>query len=123
MEHKPRCVIVDDDRDFLRFTSCFFSRTWPAFQVIQFISAFEALDFVGRNGVDLVITDFRMPGLDGLKLTAAIRTLDTELPVLVMSGEDIAVEAIASGATDFLPKRSFATSLALALKRVGIGPE
>jgi len=46
----------------------------------------EALDLLGRHKVDLVITDFRMPNMDGVELITRIRQLRGNLPIILLSG-------------------------------------
>src|ERR1700693_2156706 len=56
---------------------------------------------------DLVLTDLKLPGMDGLALLKQLRTQNVHLPVIVMSAfgtVEIAVEAMKKGAVDFLPK-------------------
>ena len=67
----------------------------------------EALSHFERHGADVVVTDLRMPGMDGLELLARIRTLDTEVPVIIVTAYsrlEHAIEALRHGASDFLKK-------------------
>jgi len=66
-----------------------------------------ALDALRRGGVDLLLADLRMPGLDGLELLRAARLLAPEVEVIVLSGHgtvEEAVQAMKEGAYDFLTK-------------------
>ena len=66
-----------------------------------------ALSVVERERPDVVITDLRMPGLDGLSLLTLIKEAHPEVPVIVLTGYasiDSAVEAMRRGAADFLSK-------------------
>ena len=49
-------------------------------------SGAEALDMLGRHGVDLIITDYAMPGMTGEELTQRILSKQPTLPVLMVSG-------------------------------------
>jgi DNA-binding NtrC family response regulator len=67
----------------------------------------HAIEVVERERPDLVVTDLRMPGLDGLGLTERIRATHPEIPVVVLTGFasiDSAVEAMKRGASDYLTK-------------------
>jgi len=66
-----------------------------------------ALDALRRGGVDALLADLRMPGLDGLELLRAAKLLTPEVEVIVLSGHGTVEEAVAAmkeGAYDFLTK-------------------
>ncbi len=66
-----------------------------------------ALDFLGQNTCDLVISDVNMPGIDGYQLLRRIAAENPQLPVLIMTAYGSisnAVQAIRNGAVDFLEK-------------------
>lgn len=69
--------------------------------------------------VALVITDFRMPFIDGIRLTDRIRWVDANVPIIVMSGDEIGREALAHGANAFVPKRVLVPELRSALTQYG----
>lgn len=120
MATTPCCVLVDDDPDFLSFTRECLARVSRDFHVVEFLNGYEALDFVARNRTDLVITDFKMPHFNGLDLTTAIRAFEPSVPIVIISGDEIGDEALACGASAFLPKRLLMSELAPTLERVGI---
>lgn len=67
----------------------------------------EALDYFVTRGADLIVTDLRMPGMDGIELLAKVRAQNSEVPVIVVTGYSTvenAVEALRLGATDFIKK-------------------
>ncbi len=67
----------------------------------------QALAEASAEPPDLVITDLRMPGMDGMALLRELRRLAPDLPVIILTGYssvDSAVEAMREGATDFLKK-------------------
>jgi DNA-binding NtrC family response regulator len=71
------------------------------------LSGEAALEALAREPRDLVITDLRMPGMDGLELLRRVRALAPELPVIVLTAHGsiaTAVEAMRAGAADFLSK-------------------
>ncbi|MDX8401493.1 MAG: sigma-54 dependent transcriptional regulator [Mariprofundaceae bacterium] len=100
-----RIMIVDDEqaiRDSLRglFED-------GGYQVVCAASGEEALARLRKQGVDCVLLDIWMPGIDGLETLDRIRRMDDRLPVIMMSGHgtiDTAVRATRQGAFDFLEK-------------------
>ena len=68
----------------------------------------QAMDLIRQHSPDIVITDMRMPVMDGLELVEAIREEHATLPVIVMTAvgsEELAAEALKKGATSYVPKR------------------
>ncbi|PSC02645.1 Fis family transcriptional regulator [Alsobacter soli] len=101
-----RCVaFVDDDED-LR-TANVQSLDLAGFEVIPFASAQEALDRLDSEFEGVVVTDVRMPVIDGITLFRTLRRMDPELPVILITGHGdvpMAVEAMRDGVYDFLAK-------------------
>jgi CheY-like chemotaxis protein len=67
-----------------------------------------ALDRLSAGGVDLVLTDLVMPGINGLQLVTTIRLDHPDIPVILMTGggtEVVAMNALAQGAASYVPKR------------------
>ncbi|MEO7412073.1 MAG: response regulator [Opitutaceae bacterium] len=120
MSAKPRCVIVDDDPDFLIFAGSFTVRIRPDFEVTEFPGGLAALEFLAKNQVDLVITDYRMPGMNGLQLASAVRWIYPAMPIVLMSGDDLEKEAVKQGISAFVAKRSFTADLTSAIQRLRI---
>lgn len=85
---RPRHVIlvVDDELDVLLPLSELLERLVPGARVYAAQSADEALEFLGRTVVDLVITDLRMPGLDGEHLLGVLGGLRTQPASILMTG-------------------------------------
>jgi CheY-like chemotaxis protein len=121
MSH-PVCVLVDDDPDFISFVRVCLWRVCPGLEIQTFSSGAEALGFMIRHHADLLLTDFRMPGLDGLGLTREVRAAGSErdVPIVIMSGDDIESAALASGADVFVPKNDLMSRLTGLLQRFGV---
>ena len=76
-------------------------------RVLRCETAEEALAAAGRDFPGIVVSDVRLPGMDGLALLAQLRLVDPELPVVLITGHSdvaMAVQAMREGAYDFIPK-------------------
>lgn len=101
--------LIDDDKDLLKATAQTLSLA--GFDVRSFSTGNDALSQLDDGFAGVVVSDIRMPGLDGLQLFERISGFDRELPVILMTGHGdipMAVKAIQSGVYDFLAK-PFAT--------------
>ena len=101
----PIVLLVDDEEEPRRAAAQSLDLAGLALQ--ECASAERALDFItqGFNGV--VISDIRMPGMDGMTLLARIREIDADIPVILVTGHgdvQLAVRAMREGAYDFLEK-------------------
>ena len=114
----PTVLIVDDDADMrLYLRSCLRGLAAPYERVIEAADGLEALRLVRSGAVGLVISDVALPGLDGRRLTRAIRD-DAALghvSVLLISGETALGESAADG---FLMKPFNSHQLLAALGRL-----
>lgn len=113
-----RILLVDDSEVFRRPLQRALEAS--GFSVVAVPSAEEALDILGGTPVDLLLTDQRLPGMDGLQLVARIRATHPALAVIVMTAYgtiDSAVEARRRGADDYLVKPFELPDLLRALHR------
>ena len=105
MSGRGLVFVVDDDADHLDAASDLIEA--GGYAVRSFASAAEALAGLESSDPDAVVTDLRMPGMDGFGLIAALRERGGDHPVIVLTGHgDVAqaVRAIRDGAEDFLEK-------------------
>ena len=110
--------LVDDDPDLL--AAQVQSLRIAGFAVEPFGSAAEALAGLPEDYPGVVLSDLRMPGMDGLALFDRLAALDPELPVILLTGHgdvETAVAALKRGAYDFLTKPVGLGQLAAALNR------
>jgi len=99
-----RILIVDDEPSVLLETSGALRRQYD---VLTARSAEEAEGILDRERVDLLVTDLRLPGKDGLHLLEAAKAQIPDLPVIIMSGHGTIEEAVRAtrlGAADFVEK-------------------
>ena len=97
--------LVDDDQALRRATRQ--TLELAGYAVRDFGSAPQALAQLSRESEAVIVTDIRMAGMDGLELFARLRSLDPDLPVLLITGHgdvDMAVRALHDGAYDFIAK-------------------
>ncbi|AZO05386.1 MULTISPECIES: sigma-54 dependent transcriptional regulator [unclassified Mesorhizobium] len=109
-KHNPATVIlIDDDSDLLKATRQ--TLELAGFAVSAYSVASEALATLDRNFAGVVVSDIRMPEIDGLQLFGRVLHLDPDIPVILVTGHGdiaMAVNAIKDGAYDFITK-PFAT--------------
>ncbi|MBT9371614.1 sigma-54 dependent transcriptional regulator [Rhizobium sp. CSW-27] len=113
-------ILIDDDRDLLKATAQ--TLDLAGFAVRPFAAPLEALQTIDRNFPGVVVSDIRMPRLDGLELLARIRAIDADLPVILVTGHGdipMAVGAIQDGAYDFIAKPFAADRLVQCVARAG----
>ncbi len=115
---KLRVLLADDDESFRRVQE--YQLTQAGYQVTACGDGEAALEAFRTTGHDLVVTDIRMPGLDGLEFLTRLRAISAETPVVVVTGHGsiaTAVEAMKQGAFDFLTKPFPGDQLRLTLQR------
>jgi two-component system, LuxR family, response regulator FixJ len=111
-------VHVIDDDDAARDSLAFLFRTADV-DVRTYASATEFLAVASSLKGGCVVTDVRMPQMDGLELLRRLRALDLALPVIVMTGHgdvQTAVRAMKAGAADFIEKPVVADVLLRAIE-------
>jgi two-component system, NtrC family, response regulator HydG len=115
---RPRVFVVDDDRALAETLSDGLADV--GYDAVALHSSKEAARRLGTEDVDALVTDLRMPGIDGLGLLDLSRREAPERPVIVMtaySAVDSAVESIRQGAYHYLTKPFKVDELALFLAR------
>ena len=117
---KGKVYVIDDDeamRDSLQFLL-----GSADFDVTLFESAQAFLDKLGSLDFGCVVSDVRMPGIDGIELLGRLKSLQCRFPVIIMTGHGdvpLAVEAMKLGAVDFLEK-PFDDDLLIAMIDTGL---
>lgn len=98
-------LVVDDDPLSLGVTAGLLEQV--GYQVSAFNNANDAIAFLDSNSSDVVLTDIKMPGVTGIELLERIRSIDPELPVILMTAYaelKTAIDAVQKGAFGFLQK-------------------
>ncbi|MDB5679282.1 sigma-54 dependent transcriptional regulator [Sphingomonas bacterium] len=112
-------VIFVEDDDQLRIATVQ-ALELAEFDVRAFARADEVVGTITRDFAGIVVTDIRMPHMDGLELLAAVHATDPEIPVILITGHGdiaMAVRAMRDGAADFLTKPFATDHLAAAVRR------
>lgn len=113
-----RVLLVDDEEDMRRSTAQALGLF--GLEVDTFSSAEDVLELIGYSFSGVVISDIRMPGMDGMTLLQRIREVDAEIPVILVTGHgdvQLAVKAMREGVYDFLEKPFTAQHLAAIARR------
>jgi len=104
---QSRVLIVDDDPALLQALPQALQLRMAEATVETADSAAVALDRIAARDYDAIVTDIKMPGMDGLALLAEIRRRQPDTPILIITGHgeyDLSVRALRGGAYDFIQK-------------------
>src|SRR5215467_8700107 len=105
LPEKKQVLIVDDEPNLRKILSAQLSR--DGYDVLTAEDGQQGLDLLHDNHIDLVITDLKMPKVDGMQLLREALREDPDLPVVMITAHgtvDTAVEALKTGAFDYLTK-------------------
>ncbi|GAA0293156.1 sigma-54-dependent transcriptional regulator [Rhodovulum strictum] len=100
-----KIAIVDDEQDMRQSISQWLALS--GFETATFARAEDALKEIGPDFAGVVVTDIKMPGMDGISFLKKLMSLDSTLPVIMITGHGdvpMAVEAMRIGAYDFMEK-------------------
>src|SRR5256884_762696 len=107
MKNMPQILLVDDDAALLQALPQALSLKMDNVRVDTCDSALEALKQIQEHEYDAIVSDIKMPGMDGLALLEKIQELQPETPTLLITGHgehDLAIRALRGGAYDFIQK-------------------
>lgn len=114
-----RILVVDDEPAALDFISEIVQR--EGFDCVTAQGAEEALKILSDQGADVVISDIRMPGMNGMELLREIKTHYPDVDAIMMTGFDTResfTQVIEAGAADFIAKPFYQDELVAKLKRI-----
>lgn len=100
-------LFVDDDQGFLDQAEFVLEENDPDFNVIPLLSADKALEYLEENDADIIVSDYRMPEMDGLEFLEELRDRGDDIPFIIFTGkgrEEIAMKALNLGADRYFKK-------------------
>ncbi len=115
-----RSILIVDDEPLTR-KSLFEILRHRGYKVTCAESAEEALGYVERDRPDIVITDLKMPGLDGMQLLQKVKGIDEDISVVLMTAFgsiENAVEAMKEGAYDYITKPIVDNEIEMVIERI-----
>lgn len=98
-------LVVDDEKNYLLVLSAVLED--EGYEVLTAPGGYEALEIQKSSDLDLILSDMKMPAMDGIELLENIKALDPDLPVIMMTAHgtiDKAVEAMQKGAYSYILK-------------------
>src|SRR5262247_3400707 len=118
VDARSRVLVVDDEPDMVENCARILKRA--GYQCLTATDPQRGLALVEAERPDLLLTDLKMPGMDGIEVLRRAREMDPALPVIVItafSTIESAVAAIKDGAFDYLPKNFSVDQLRVAVER------
>ncbi|MEA2084733.1 MAG: response regulator [Thermodesulfobacteriota bacterium] len=115
-----RILVIDDELDMLMLLRMIIEDNTD-YEVETTNNPSEALKMVMENDYDLVISDLKMPGMDGLELFDEVREMKPDLPLIIItaySSLETSNEAIKKGVADFITKPFRKDSIVFTINRV-----
>ncbi|MGQ4554666.1 PAS domain S-box protein [Halobellus sp. GM3] len=125
MADSIRILHVDDEPDLGELTATLLEREDDRFDVeseAAVEAAVERLGSAAEPAFDCVVSDYDMPGMNGIEFLEVVRESHPELPFILFTGkgsEEIASEAISAGVTDYLQKKPGSEQYQLLANRIG----
>ena len=114
----PAILIVEDEPKMLRLLELHLSEEGFTTHTAQ--DAETGLKILNREKIDLVVTDFKLPGMNGLEFLQATKRVDASLPFVVMTAYgsvETAVEAMKAGASDYVLKPFSLEEMSLVIRK------
>ncbi len=105
MSDEGRILVIDDEQSMVENLTVLLER--QGFEVLGALSGQEGLDLFEEEGADLVLSDVRMPKMDGVEVLEAVRDRSPDTPVVLMTAQaslQSAIRAVNLGATHYIQK-------------------
>jgi len=115
-----RILVIDDEVDMLTLVRMIIEDNTD-YEVETTNGPSEGIKLLTEKNIDLVITDLKMPGLDGIELFDEFKEIKPDVPVIIITAYgslETADEALEKGVADFIPKPFRKDSILFTIKRV-----
>ena len=102
-------LYLDDDGEWLSLVETYLEREQDCLSVRGVNDAEVGLDILKSTPIDVILSDFEMPDVDGLEFLDQVRTGHPDIPFILYTGhesDELASEAISQGATEYIQKES-----------------
>lgn len=104
LKKEKKILVVDDDLNVLQILNLMLKKKYD---VVTSNSPFNALEYFKKENVDVVLSDIKMPGMDGMRLLTEVKRLKPKIPVIFISAVsdiNVVVTAVKWGAYNYLSK-------------------
>ena len=121
-QEEIRILHVDDDSSITDLTGTFLEREDDRFTIETATSADEGLERINDRPPDCIVSDYSMPGTDGIEFLQTVRAEHPDLPFILFTGkgsEEVASDALTAGATGYIRKQSGSEQYELLANRIG----
>lgn len=118
---KIRVLLVDDDQDFVTLASTLLETENERIQTVTQTDPQDAIRRLDFAEIDCIVSDYRMPNIDGIEFLEAVRSEFPDLPFIMFTGnggEDIAQRAITAGVNDYIVKDGSPEQYSLSANRI-----
>ncbi|TQQ80569.1 response regulator [Halonotius roseus] len=116
-----RTLLVDDDQDFVALASTLLEAESDRIETTTETRPADALDRVDLDAIDCIVSDYRMPEMDGIEFLETVRADYPELPFILFTGkgdEEVAKQAISADVSDYMVKDGSAEQYAISATRI-----
>jgi DNA-binding NtrC family response regulator len=114
-----KILIIDDETDMLVMLEMLITDKTPH-EVVSTNNPFEIEELLSKHNINLVITDLKMPMVDGMEVLEVVKKKDADIPVIVITAFgtlEAAEEAVHRGAYDFITKPFRKEQILVAIER------
>ncbi len=114
---QEKILVVDDEQSMVQFLTALLRR--DGYEVLAARSGPEALESVRDHSPDVIVTDIKMPGMDGITLLEKVKGIDESIPVIIMTAyasQKSAIDALNLGAFQYMEKHAKNDEIKLAVR-------